>query len=326
MIKVAGDLIDRSINLEEIFVPKPVLSAARPFLKWAGSKRQLLQQIDRFFPEPLRDGQIVRYVEPFAGSGAVFFHVAQAYTLQEFYISDANPELITAYRTVQRGVEDVIAILRDIEDKYHPLPEGERKRFFYEQRALFNATGSRMESDSLLQENAERTAQLIFLNRTCYNGLFRVNSRGEFNVPFGRYKNPTICDASNLRAAAKVLQRTEIHFGPYTDCEKVVDGNTLVYFDPPYRPISLTASFTAYSRQVFDDKAQMDLARFYRMLDERGAWLLLSNSDPKNLDPDDQFFETAYAGFRIERLRARRRINSQAEKRGLIDELLIINY
>ncbi len=141
-------------------------------------------------------------------------------------------------------------------------------------------TAAGIETDSLLPESVERTARLIFLNRTCYNGLFRVNSRGEFNVPFGRYKNPTICDAANLRAAAKVLQRTEIHYGPYTDCEKVVDDHTLVYFDPPYRPISITASFTAYSSQLFDDEAQMDLAGFYRLLDERGAWLMLSNSDP----------------------------------------------
>ena len=307
-------------------MPKPALSDAKPFLKWAGGKRQLLPQIDRFLPQAAKDGSIVRYVEPFAGSGALFFHVAQSYPLEELYISDSNPELIIAYRTIRRRVDDVISALQDIEFHYHPLAEEERKAFFYEQRTQFNATPTAFEFGSLPQENAERTAQLIFLNRTCYNGLFRVNSRGEFNVPFGRYKNPTICDAANLQAAAKVLQRTEIHFGPYSDCEKIVNENTLVYLDPPYRPISMTASFTAYSRQVFDDKAQTDLAGFYRRLDERGAWLMLSNSDPKNIDPRDRFFELAYAGFRIERVRARRRINSQPEKRGPIHELLIINY
>jgi len=307
-------------------VPKPALIGAKPFLKWAGSKRQLIPQIDRFLPQAIREGSIVRYVEPFAGSGAVFFHIAQAYSLDELYISDSNPELIIAYRSIQLRVEDVISALRDVELRYLPLAEEKRKAFFYEQRAQFNETRSGFELESLPQDDAQRTAKLIFLNRTCYNGLFRVNSRGEFNVPFGRYKNPRICDDANLRAAALILQRTEIHFGPYSDCAQVADENTLVYFDPPYKPISMTASFTAYSKQVFDDKAQLDLAEFYRLLDKRGARLMLSNSDPKNVDPDDRFFETAYAGFRIERVRASRRINSRPEKRGPIHELLIINY
>lgn len=305
---------------------KPALPAARPFLKWAGGKRQLLPQIDRFFPQELKKGSIKRYVEPFVGSGAVFFHVAQSYVLEELYISDSNPELITAYRTIQRCVEDVISALRDVEVRYLPLAEEERKVFFYEQRVAFNSAQPGMEIDSLPTENVERTAQLIFLNRTCYNGLFRVNSRGEFNVPFGRNKNPAICDAFNLEAAAAVLQKSEIRSGQYSGCEKVVDENTLVYFDPPYRPISKSANFTAYSKQVFDDSSQRDLADFYRSLDRRGAWLMLSNSDPKNADPSDRFFEDIYAGFRIEHVFARRRINSNPEKRGPIQELLIINY
>jgi DNA adenine methylase len=164
------------------------------------------------------------------------------------------------------------------------------------------------------------------LNRTCYNGLYRVNAKGEFNVPFGRYKKPTICDAANLRAVADVLQRTEIHFGHYRDCKKLVDKDSMVYFDPPYRPISTTAHFTAYSQHVFDDKEQSDLAAFYRKLDAQGARLLLSNSDPKNVDSADDFFEVAYMGFHIERVRASRRINSRRERRGPIFELLILNY
>jgi len=297
---------------------------AKPFLKWAGGKRQLVPQIDRFFPEAVKDGSIGRYVEPFVGSGAVFFHVAQSYAVSELIISDSNAELIVAYRTIKRCADKLISALQDIEYRYHSLAEEKRKVFFYEQRAQFNADAT--EFDHLSRENVERTAQLIFLNRTCYNGLFRVNSKGEFNVPYGRYKNPTICDAVNLQSVARVLQRTEIHLGPYSNCEKVVDGNTLVYFDPPYRPISKSASFTAYSNQIFDDKAQEDLAEFYRMLDKRGAKLMLSNSDPKNVDPNDSFFEEAYAGFRIERVCARRRINSRPDKRGPIQELLILNY
>jgi DNA adenine methylase len=296
-------------------------------LKWAGGKRQLLPQIDRFLPRALEEGAITRYVEPFVGSGALFFHIAQVYSPSQLYISDFNRELILAYRTIRRRVEDLISALREIEYHYHPLTEKGRKVFYYDQRARFNnAPLAQLAESSLPEENVERTAQLIFLNRTCYNGLFRVNSQGEFNVPFGRYKNPTICDAPNLRAVAGVLQRTEVQFGHYHSCAKVVDEKSLVYFDPPYRPISKTANFTAYSRQVFDDQAQLELAQFYRKLDQRGAYLMLSNSDPHNVDPEDDFFESAYAGFRIERVCASRRINSRAEKRGSINELLIINY
>jgi DNA adenine methylase len=307
-------------------VSPAVQPKARPFLKWAGGKRQLLPQIDHYLPETLKAGSIIRYVEPFVGSGAVFFHVAQKYAPHHLVISDFNPELIRAYRTIQRRVADLIPVLQDIENYYLPLGDAARKRFYYEQRSKFNEALPDVQHEPEPQENVERTAQLIFLNRTCYNGLFRVNSKGEFNVPSGRYKNPTICDAVNLQAVADLLQRTEIRFGPYDNCDSVIDGKTMVYFDPPYRPISKTANFTAYSQRQFDDEAQLDLARFYRKLDKQGARLMLSNSDPQNIDPDDSFFETAYAGFRIVRVQASRRINSRAEKRGLIYELLILNY
>lgn len=305
---------------------------ARPFLKWAGGKRQLLPQIDQYLPGALKNGTIRRYVEPFIGSGALFFHVVKSYPVQELYIADFNQELIEAYRVVQQHVEELISVLRDLEARYILLEEEERKAFFYEQREQFNArrTGAEKGTSSdlaaLQEADVERTAQLIFLNRTCYNGLYRVNAKGEFNVPFGRYKKPTICDAANLRAVAAVLQRTEIHFGHYRDCKKLVDKDSMVYFDPPYRPISATAHFTAYSQHVFDDKEQSDLAAFYRKLDAQGARLLLSNSDPKNVDSADDFFEVAYMGFHIERVRASRRINSRRERRGPIFELLILNY
>jgi len=311
---------------EETFVPQSTTSKARPFLKWAGGKRQLLPQIDRFLPRALKEGSIQRYVEPFIGSGAVFFHVVQSYPVRELYIADFNQELVNAYRTIQQRVEELISVLRELETRYLILTEEERKAFFYEKRDRFNA--DRIGSDFVPLEtvNVERTAQLIFLNRTCYNGLYRVNAKGEFNVPFGRYKKPTICDGTNLRAVAAVLQGTEIHSGHYRNCADFVDQDSMVYFDPPYRPISATAHFTAYSQHVFDDKAQWELAEFYRILDGRGARLLLSNSDPKNIDPGDNFFETAYAGFHIRRVEASRRINSRAGKRGPIHELLIYNY
>ena len=299
---------------------------ARPFLKWAGGKRQLLSQIDGCLPGALKRGQIRRYVEPFVGSGAVFFHIVQTYPVEELFIADINTELILAYRTIQQDVEALIAELAEIEDRYLPLPELQRKAFYYRQRDLYNENRAAIAFDAFQEAWIKRTAQLIFFNKTCYNGLFRVNSRGEYNVPFGRYKNPTICDASNLRAVSAILRRTQIHYGHYSDCADVVDESTLIYFDPPYRPISATANFTAYSPHSFDDSHQLELADFYRRLDRQGAYLLLSNSDPKNSDPDDDFLEVAYEGYRIERVRARRRINRSAEKRGPINELLILNY
>ena len=242
------------------------------------------------------------------------------------FIADINAELILAYRTIQQDVEALIAELAEIEERYLPLSRPRRNDFYYEQRDIYNADRTAINYDSFQEAWIKRTAQLIFLNKTCYNGLFRVNSQGEYNVPFGRYKNPTICDASNLRAVSALLQRVLIHYGHYSDCADMIDEATLVYFDPPYRPISATANFTAYSPLTFDDSQQLELAQFYRRLDRQGAILLLSNSDPKNIDPDDGFLEDAYEGFRIERVQARRRINRNAEKRGPINELLILNY
>jgi DNA adenine methylase len=299
---------------------------ARPFLKWAGGKRQLISQIDRFLPPALKNGRLNRYVEPFVGSGAVFFHIVQNYPVKDLFIADINPELILAYRTIQQAVEALITELTLIEEQYLPLPESQRKAFYYQQRDRYNESKLAINYNAFQEPWIKRTAQLIFFNRTCYNGLFRVNSRGEYNVPFGRYKNPIICNGPNLRAVSEILQPAKIHYGHYTACADVVDESTLVYFDPPYRPISATANFTAYSPHSFDDDQQLELAKFYSRLDSQGAYLLLSNSDPKNTDPNDNFLEEAYQGFRIERVQARRRINRNAGKRGLINELLILNY
>lgn len=302
-----------------------VAPVARPFLKWAGGKRQLLPQIDQYLPAQLKAGAIKRYIEPFVGSGAVFLHLAQAYDLRELIISDLNPALIGAYRTVQEAVEPLIGALREMEDAYQPLTETQRKAYYYAQRERFNATRP-LQTCATPEPDPQRTALLMFLNRTCYNGLFRVNAGGAFNVPFGRYRNPRICDAPNLRAVSAVLGRTRIYYGPYPQCAQFVDSKTFVYFDPPYRPLTDTANFTAYSRHSFDDDAQLELAAFYGRLDRAGAILLLSNSDPHNIDPADDFFERAYAGFHIHRIRATRRINRHAAKRGPISELLIANY
>jgi len=299
---------------------------AKPFLKWAGGKSQLLEQMESFFPNELSQGSINRYVEPFVGGGAVFLHIANLYQIQEYFIFDINPELILAYTTIQKNVEDLILRLWKTQEQYLPLLEEERKQFFYQIRSDFNRKRKQINFESYSESWLDRTTELVFLNRTCFNGLFRVNAKGEFNVPFGRYKKPRICDADNLRILADTLKKTHIEQGDFTQCQGIVNDQSFVYLDPPYRPISQTANFKSYSQEVFNDQEQIRLRDFFQLLDQTGAKLLLSNSDPKNEDPSDDFFEDAYAGYHIEQVKAGRNINSKGSKRGKINELLIMNY
>ncbi len=298
----------------------------KPFLKWAGGKGQLLEQIDKFLTQELRNGSIKRYIEPFVGGGAVFFYIAQFYKIDNFFISDINEELVLAYKTIQKDVESLISLLFNIQENYLSLDEQKRKEYYYHTRSQFNLRKKKINFQIYGQEWIERTAQLIFLNRTCFNGLFRVNSKGHFNVPMGRYKKPTICDPKNLRAISKILQKTHIHCGDFTECEKWVNSHTFVYFDPPYRPISKTSNFTSYSKQNFDDLEQLRLRDLFCQLDKKGAKLMLSNSDSKNENLADYFFDVAYKGYQIKTVKASRNINSNAQKRGHITELLIMNY
>ncbi|HEY0069979.1 MAG TPA: DNA adenine methylase [Chloroflexia bacterium] len=299
---------------------------AKPFLKWAGGKTQLLAQMEAYFPQELRTGGIKRYIEPFIGGGAVFFHIAQEFGVEEFFILDINSDLILAYQTLKEAGHVVISRLLDMESKYHSLEPTTQSEFYYRTRSAYNKKKQDINYSNFSEAWVERTAQLIFLNRTCYNGLFRVNSKGEFNVPFGSYKNPTICNVDNLNAVVDVLQRTSIIQGDFTLCREHVNSETFVYFDPPYRPLTRTASFTSYSSTAFDDVEQLRLAALYKELSARRAKLLLSNSDPRNEDLEGDFFDRAYAEFTIERVSASRVINCNATKRGQITELLIMNY
>lgn len=305
---------------------------ARPFLKWAGGKSQLLTQIAAHFPPELETGAITQYVESFLGGGALFLAVAQRYPVQRFVLTDINPELILAYRVVQQDVEALIDRLQDHAQHYLAADEPTRKNYFYAVRSAYNTQRRAIDLDQIgptVFDPAwiERAAAMLFLNRTCYNGLFRVNRRGEFNVPFGRYKRPAICDADNLRRVALLLQHVTLCCAPYDAAATTIDAHTLVYFDPPYRPLSRTANFTSYSQARFDDTTQIELARYYAQLDATtGAKLMLSNSDPTNIDPDDDFFDRHYASFQRHRVYANRMINRRTDRRGKITELLITNY
>ena len=288
---------------------------AKPFVKWAGGKTQLLDEIDKRLPkEDISAGQIDTYVEPFVGGGAVFFHVAQEYPqFNRFYLFDINADLVNCYNAIKNDIESVIEELRELAEAFR-RKRTRRKDFYYQIRAAFNADRS--------------PAKLIFLNKTCYNGLYRVNRRDQFNVPFGDYKKPTICDEANLRNASEVLQDAEIICGDFTDSEEHIDSRCFVYFDPPYRPLSATASFTSYSKASFSEQDQIRLAKFCRRIHNEGARFLLSNSDPKNENPADHFFEDHYEKFRfdIDQVKATRAINCKASGRGKINELIVLNY
>jgi DNA adenine methylase len=293
---------------------------ARPFLKWAGGKTQLLDEIESRLPDDLKNGIIDTYVEPFLGGGAVFFFLAQKYeSLKQFYLFDINDDLVNCYKAVKEGAGALIRELAQLEKQYMSMHQAKRRVFFLGVREAFN-------KEKLVWFNAATAAKLIFLNKTCYNGLYRVNRKGEFNVPFGDYKSPTICDAENLRIASLVLKKAAVISGDFESSAKYITRETFVYFDPPYRPLSRTASFTSYSKDNFGEVDQIRLAEFCKGIDRKGGKFLLSNSDPKNEDATDKFFEEHYYAFKIETVKAARPINCKGEGRGLINELIITNY
>ena len=300
---------------------------ARPFLKWAGGKTQLLPQFRKLYPAELKDGRLTKYVDPFLGGGAVFFDVAQSFPIQRAFLYDINEELILIYKVVQREVEALIVKLKQFSDQYYQLDDEQRSVFYYQVRSKLNAQRAEIDFNSFSVKWIDRAAMMLFLNRTCFNGLFRLNKKGEFNVPFGKYKRPKILDIDNLLNASRILQLAEIHQGDFEESLEVIDSKTFVYFDPPYKPISKTSSFTSYSKDSFDDNDQIRLANFFRYLDKTtGAKLMLSNSDPTNIDPSNRFFEEIYEGFHIHHVFANRMINSVAQKRGPIRELVVTNY
>jgi len=305
---------------------KKLVPDARPFLKWAGGKTQLLREFSRRLPSEMKKGNITTYIEPFVGGGAVFFYLNQRFSFDHCYICDANEELILSYRVIKKSAKRLINELGTLESDYLSKNDKKREAFFYEVRDSFNRNKPEINFQKYQGEWIERAAQIIFLNRTCYNGLFRVNRKGEFNVPFGRYKNPEILNEDNLKDVATLLKTTQIILGDFTKCRKFVDDHTFVYFDPPYRPLNPTSSFTSYSKDGFYDKDQVRLVKFFKELDAKGAKIMLSNSDPKNENPDDSFFDDLYSDYRIERVPARRIINCNGARRGNINELIVTNY
>ena len=294
---------------------------AKPFVKWAGGKGQLLADIQRKYPTGLGE-HIDRYCEPFVGGGAILFDILSHFALKKILINDVNFELINTYRQIQNHVEDSVNQLQALQDRFLPLDSQERKTYYYEKRERFNYL--KVHGDE--QVNLEKAVLFIFLNKTCFNGLFRVNRQGLFNVPMGAYKKPNICDEKNLISISKLLKNVTIQCGDYKDCLPFINKNTFVYIDPPYRPITETSSFTTYSENRFDDIEQIALGEFVDAIHNTGAKIIISNSDPKNTDENDEFFDELYKAYYIQRVTAKRMINCNGESRGNISELLVSNY
>jgi len=299
---------------------------AKPFLKWAGGKSQLLYEFDTRFPIDLAQGTRSKYVEPFVGGGAVFFYVAQLFPIQESIICDINTELILTWKVVKQDVTSLIELLQDMQKQYDDSDDAKRVEMFYTVRDELNREQKSFDYTTYGEKTIRRASQLLFLNKTCFNGLFRLNSKGGFNVPFGKYKNPTIVNEKNLKKVSELLVHTTIIQGDFSKCLEYINEQTFVYIDPPYRPLNKTSSFTGYSQDGFSEQDQVRLCDFFGQVNKTGAKVMLSNSDPRNENPDDHFFDDLYKDYLIERVQAKRFINSVGDKRGEINELIIRNY
>ena len=292
---------------------------AKPFLKWAGGKTQLINDIEKLLPKGILKSKFT-YIEPFVGSGAVLFWMLSKFPkLEKSVINDINEDLINTYKTIASNPKELISILEILQNDYHSLnlKEAEKKEYYYKKRELYNSRKT---------EKSTQAALFIFLNRTCFNGLYRVNKSNGFNVPIGSYKNPTICDAENIIAVSKALQRVEILCGDYEKTIDFTSDNTLFYFDPPYKPLHNTSSFNSYAKDDFNDDEQIRLRNFCSKLDSLDHTWMLSNSDVKDKVSNNNFFDDIYAEFSIARVKARRSINANPQKRGELNELLITNY
>lgn len=291
---------------------------AKPFLKWAGGKTQLLNAIERTLPKDIHNKKFT-YIEPFVGSGAVLFWMINKFPkLEKAIINDINEDLIITYKIIASKPKELISILQIFQKEYHELEGNDeaKKEYYYIKRALYNTRK---------EEQCMQAALFIFLNRTCFNGLYRVNRKNEFNVPIGSYKKPTICDTENILSVSQALQKVEILCGDYENTLQYAEKNSLFYFDPPYKPLSNTSSFNAYAKNEFNDDEQVRLRDFCHKLDKLNHIWILSNSDVKGKDENDNFFDDLYAEYNIQRVTAKRSINANPEKRGELTELLITN-
>lgn len=292
---------------------------AKPFIKWVGGKGQLIEQLEAKLPADFDNWDNATYIEPFVGGGAMLFYMLQQHpNIKRAVINDINSDLITCYRTVRDNVDKLIPSLQKIQLQYYKLEDMEIKReMFMQMRERYN------QKDLDPIENA---TLFFFLNRTCFNGLYRVNKKGLFNVPCGKYMQPLICDEDTLRTDSELLKRVEILDGDFENTLNFAQYNTLFYFDPPYRPLSDTSSFNDYTKETFNDDSQVRLKVFCDQVVAEGHSFMLSNSDCKGKNETDNFFDILYADYYIDRVMASRNVNANGAKRGKVSELLVHSY
>lgn len=291
---------------------------AKPFVKWVGGKTQLIDDINLILPPDFSHRKNVVYVEPFVGGGAVLFWILQQYpNIKSAVINDINSNLITTYNVVKNKPFELVKMLKKLQNEYMALAEEDRKEYFLAKRHDFNF--------SVLSE-VELASLFVFLNRTCFNGLYRVNTKGFFNVPHGKYANPKICDENTIMADSALLQKVQILCGDFAETAKYASENTLFYFDPPYKPLSKTSSFNSYTKEGFDDGDQIRLRDFCHEISSKDAAFILSNSDVREKNENNDFFDDIYSHYHIKRVMASRMINSNPNKRGKLSELMVSNF
>lgn len=294
---------------------------AKPFIKWVGGKTQLLTEINNNLPKNINT--IETYIEPFIGGGAVMFDIVPKLSnIKYVIINDLNFKLTNVYSVIKYNCDKLIDILKQYQEQYISLDEMGKSEMFYNIRKDFNNV------TNLTEPSIELAANFIFLNKTCFNGLYRENAKGEFNVPWNKSKNPCICDEENLKAVCAFLLQYDVKIltGSYDKLIDYVTNNTLVYLDPPYRPITDSSAFTSYTKSGFNDENQKELKIWCDLINDRHNYFMLSNSDPKNTNMDDNFFDELYSNYNILRVSARRNINSKGTARGAITEILVKNF
>lgn len=295
------------------------MTKAKPFIKWVGGKNQLIKQLEALLPADFDEKEDITYIEPFVGGGAMLFHMLQTHkNIKHAVVNDINPDLTTCYKTVRDHPDGLIRSLASIQEDYYSVKSEEAKKEYYlRMRDRFNAKPA---------DPIENTTLFLFLNRTCFNGLYRVNKAGKFNVPYGRYKRPLICDADTIYTDSLLLQRVNILTGDFEQTFEYIYGNTFFYFDPPYRPLSNTSSFNNYTKESFNDAAQIRLKHFCDRLQYIKIPFMLSNSDCSGKNKTDLFFDNLYKDYNINRVWASRSVNANGAKRGKLTEILVRNY
>ena len=317
----ASNFINVNLDGKGIAMPHylfPPSIQGKPFVKWVGGKGQLLDVIGGALPAELARMPDLTYVEPFVGGGAMLFWMLPRFpNIKKIVINDINEKLIKTYKAVRDEAPELMRMLEAIQTEYFSLRgKDEKKSYYLRQRDAFN-------NDTT--NNVTIAALFIFLNKTCFNGLYRVNSRGFFNVPFGSYENPKICDKETLWNDSCLLRNVEILDGDFEQTLEYATSNAFFYLDPPYKPLTRTSSFNSYAKESFDDSEQIRLKKFCDKLDLLGSRWMLSNSDVRSNDPDNVFFDDLYSSYKIDRVWASRCVNADPEKRGKLTELLITN-